>query len=183
MNVNLDRLLAPHRTRIRRAHFENVVARIQVGERDASLRAEVDPLIRQACHAIGEPVVPGGAEIQHAEIERYDAAAITERDAIQQPVRHSRLCRYAEHLDSGERKARCLGILGQAGRIENVEAARPAKRDAPVAQPAVRAERELLALQAVLAMKRLDVARLRIQSRQSSVAADPEIPDAAGTMP
>ena len=65
-------------------------------------------------------------------------------------------------------------ILRQRRRIEDVEAARPAERDASVAQPKVRAERELLALQAVLAMVGLDGARLGVEAHEPRVAAQPE---------
>ena len=54
---------------------------------------EIDPVVGQARHAIREPVVRRRAEIEHAEIERDDAAAIVERDRVAQPERRRAVAR------------------------------------------------------------------------------------------
>ncbi len=174
MDRQPQRRLAPHRIGVRRAHLEHVVAGIEIRQRDAALRAEIDPVVGQAGHAIREPVVLRRAEIQHAEIERHDAAAIVESDAVAQPERRRACGSHTEHVDVRQRDARRLAVLGQCRRIEDVEAAGSAERDAPVAQPKVSAERKLLALQAVLAMVSLDGARRGVEPHEPGIAAQPE---------
>jgi hypothetical protein len=45
VNGQAQRRIAPHRIRVGGAHFEQMVAGIQIGERDPALRAQVDPLV------------------------------------------------------------------------------------------------------------------------------------------
>jgi len=78
----LQRRRAPDGIRVRRAHLEHVIAGIQVRQRDAALAAEIDPVVGQARHAVGEPVVRRRREVQHSEIEGNNRAAIVERHAV-----------------------------------------------------------------------------------------------------
>ena len=135
MDRELERRLAPHRVGVRRAHLEHVIAWIEIRQRDAALRADVDPIVGEAGHAVGEPVVLGRREIEHAEVEGYDGAAIVELDAVAQPERRRARGPHAEHIHVRQRHARRLRILGQRRRIEDVEAAGSAEGHAPVAQP------------------------------------------------
>ena len=43
-----QRRLAPHRIGVGRAHFEHVIAGVEIRQRDAALRAEIDPVVGQA---------------------------------------------------------------------------------------------------------------------------------------
>ena len=71
-----QRRIAPDRIRIGGADLEQMVARIQVGERHPVLCTQVDPSIGEPRHPIGEPIALGRVEIERAEIERDDAGLI-----------------------------------------------------------------------------------------------------------
>ena len=68
-----QRRIAPDRIRIGGADLEQMVARIQVGERHPVLCTQVDPSIGEPRHPIGEPIALGRVEVERAEIERDDA--------------------------------------------------------------------------------------------------------------
>ncbi len=175
MDGQAQRRRAPHGIGIGRADFEQVVAGIEIGERDAALRAEIDPVFGQAGHAVGELVVRGRREIQHAELERDDAAAVVELDAVAQPERRRAFRPHAEHLHVGQREARRPPVFLELRRVEEVEPAGPAEGQAAVAQPEVRAEGELLALQAVLAVVALHGTGRGGEPHQAGVAGKPEM--------
>ena len=69
MDGEPERRAAPDRIGVRRPHLEQMIAGLEVGERDAPLRAEVEPAIGQARHAVGETVALRGCEVERAEIQ------------------------------------------------------------------------------------------------------------------
>ncbi len=151
-----------------------MVPGLEIRERDPVLSTEVDPLIRQPDHPVGDPVAAWGAEVERAKIQRQDVGAVVEKNLIPQPVRHRTGGRHTHDLDARQRDTRRLAAPGQASGIENVEAARAAEAHPAVAQPEVRPGVELLALQTVLAMIGLHRACLRVVAHQSGIAAQPD---------
>ena len=107
MDRQPQRRRAPDGVRVRGAHLERVIARVEVRERDAALRAEVDPVVGQARHAIREPVVRRRLEVEHAEVERDDRAAVVERDAYRaaRTASRRRRARRARRRSSARRAA------------------------------------------------------------------------------
>src|SRR5438045_3627733 len=64
-----------------------MIARLDIGERDAALRAEIEPPVGQARHAVGEAIALRGGEVERAEVERQDVGAVAEGDALEEPIR------------------------------------------------------------------------------------------------
>ncbi len=87
VQLEAQRCLAPHRVGVRRPHFQHMIAGLDVGESDAVLRAQIDPLIRQADHAVRETIAARRSKVERAEIQRQDVGAVVERHAVQEPVR------------------------------------------------------------------------------------------------
>src|SRR5580658_8462386 len=175
MDGQAQRRLAPDGIGIGGADLEQMVAGVQIREGDAVLRADVDPAIRQSRHPVREAVALRRRKIERTEVERDDACSIIERDAIHEPERGGRAHGNAKNLYPGEGQARWLSTLGQARRIEDVEAAGAAESEAPVAQTKVRAIIELLSLQPVLAVIGLDGSGVRLVAHETGVAAEPEV--------
>ena len=173
MDGELERRAAPDRVGICGPHLEQMIARLDIGEGDAALRAEIEPPVGQARHAVGEAIALRGGEIERAEVERQDVGPVAEVDALEEPIGLRSRRRRAEHLDARERHVRRPAVLGEACGIEDVESAGTAEGEASVAQAKVGAEVELLALQAVLAMVGLDARALRVVPGEPRIPAHP----------
>src|ERR1700694_108995 len=64
-----QRRIAPDRIGVRRPHLEHMIAGLEIGERNAALRAQVEPAIGQTRHAVSEAIAPGRGEVERAEVE------------------------------------------------------------------------------------------------------------------
>src|SRR5205807_2144152 len=102
----LERRAAPDRVGICGPHLEQMIARLDIGEGDAALRAEIEPPVGQARHAVGEAIALRGGEIERAEVERQDVGPVAEVDALEEPIGLRSRRRRAEHLDARERHVR-----------------------------------------------------------------------------
>ncbi len=172
-----QRCLAPDRIGVGSAHFQDMVARLKVRKRDPVLRAQVDPAIGEAHHAVGQTVAARGGEVERAEVEREDVRAIVQVDAAETPIGRGAGSGHSHDLDAGQRDSRRLPALGQPRRIEDVEPTRAAEAQAAVAQTEIRAEIVFLALQSMLPVIRLHGAARGLVTHQPGIAAQP---DAAG---
>src|SRR6185436_5528931 len=101
-------------------------------------------------------------------------AAIIERDLLTAPEGRRPGGRHTQHFDARECQPRRRLVLRELLRIENVEAAGPAKADAPVTPAQEGARRELLALHALVTVIGLPPLRHRVVANQTRIAAEPE---------
>jgi len=69
MDGQPQRRAAPDRIGVRRPHLQHVIAGLEIGERDAPLRAQVEPAIGQTCHAVGEAIALRLGEVERAKVE------------------------------------------------------------------------------------------------------------------
>ncbi len=69
MDGQPQRRAAPDRIGIRRPHLEHMIAGFQIGERNAALRAQVEPAIGQTRHAVSEAIALGRGEVERAKVE------------------------------------------------------------------------------------------------------------------
>src|SRR5260221_4662201 len=99
---------------------------------------------------------------------------MVDQDAVEQPVRYGARRRHAQNLETGQCQARRASIVRQARRIEDIEAARAAETEPPVAHSMECVEIEFLALQTALAMQRLDRTGIGIEAHQPRIAAEPK---------
>ena len=154
---------------------EHVRARIDVGVGREGLRAGLHPSPVEALQDVREAVPGRVGEVQRGEVDREEVVPIRERDPVdllKGAVEADRLVKATEGAQDHRRRVR---VVLDAVRIEDVVAVDAAEVQTPVGGPEGCARAEQAALQTVARSVAAEAPRARVEARQATVGAEPQV--------